>query len=275
MIKGIPEFVLRSHDQLTPSEQLARKEQSENLTDNEYLEEYDNPFGPTIKRIRMSDTLLDKWIKCTDEAIINKASANDTLVGEIEKEFKISHKLLEKYDLQNYVLNVVRNYVVYCLKRTQYGDGTVIDDTKVHMGAFWVNSMQEGEYNPIHMHPGCTVSSTIFLKIPEYDLRKSTGMKSRIGTGHTDGRLEMIHNCANSLTLETGTFRINPLPGDMYIWPSTLLHTVYPFLGTGERRSIAFNATHLLPTETLYDQPHIASYNKRYDKGTQVVGEAL
>jgi hypothetical protein len=100
-------------------------------------------------------------------------------------------------------------------------------------------------------------------------------MKSRIGTGHTDGRLELIHNCANSLTLETGTFRINPLPGDMYIWPSTLLHTVYPYLGSGERRSVAFNATHLLPTETLYDQPHIASYNKRYDKGVQVVGEAL
>ena len=245
------------------------------LKKNEYAEEYDNPFGPTIKRIRMSEDLLDRWIKCTDEAILNKAPANDTLVGEIEQEFKINHQQLEKYNLQNYTLDTVRDYVVYCLERTQYGDTKVIPDTKIHMGAFWVNSMFEGEYNPLHMHPGCTVSSTLFLKVPGYDTRKSTGLKSRVGTGVTDGRLEMVHNCANSLTLESGTFRVHPVPGDHYIWPSTLLHTVYPFVGEGERRSVAFNATHLLPTETLYDQPHIASYNKRYEEGIQVVGEAL
>jgi hypothetical protein len=84
MITGIPPFVLRSHDQLTSSEQLTRKEQVENLKDDEFIEEYDNPFGPTIKRVRMSNSLLDRWIKCTDEAIINRANANDTLVGEIE-----------------------------------------------------------------------------------------------------------------------------------------------------------------------------------------------
>ena len=245
------------------------------LKQDEYAFEYDNPFGPTIKRLKMSEDLLERWIKCTDEAITNKAPANDTLVGEIEYEYKISHDLLKKYDVQNFLLGAVKDYVVYCLERTQYGDSKVIPDTKIHMGAFWVNSMYEGEYNPLHMHPGCTVSATLFVKVPEYNERKSTGMKSRIGTGTTDGRLELIHNCANSLTLESGTFRVHPKPGEVYIWPSTLLHTVYPFIGKGERRSVAFNATHLLPTETLYDQPHIASYNKRYDKGVQVVGEAL
>ncbi len=245
------------------------------LKNNEYAEEYDNPFGPTIKRVQMSSDLLDRWIKCTDESILNKEPANDTLVGEIEYEFKLSHDLLKKYNLQDFSLGIIRDYVVYCLKRTQYGDTQVIEDTKVHMGAFWVNSMFEGEYNPLHMHPGCTVSCVLYLKTPEWVDRKSTGLKSRVGTGVTDGRLEMVHNCANSLTLESGTFRIHPKAGDMYIWPSTLLHTVYPFIGKGERRSVAFNATHLLPTETLYDQPHISVYSKRYDKGVQVVGEAI
>ena len=32
--------------------------------------------------------------------------------------------------------------------------------------------------------------------------------------------------------------------GEMYIWPSSLLHTVYPFFGNEVRRSIAWNGTY-------------------------------
>ena len=32
-----------------------------------------------------------------------------------------------------------------------------------------------------------------------------------------------------------------PRVGDFFLFPSSLIHTVYPFLGQGERRSIAFN----------------------------------
>ena len=36
---------------------------------------------------------------------------------------------------------------------------------------------------------------------------------------------------------------IEPTVGTMYIWPSQVLHTVYPFLGEEERRSVAWNGT--------------------------------
>ena len=32
----------------------------------------------------------------------------------------------------------------------------------------------------------------------------------------------------------------------MFMWPSNLLHTVYPFLGDEERRSVAWNGTYKL-----------------------------
>ena len=35
---------------------------------------------------------------------------------------------------------------------------------------------------------------------------------------------------------------LNPEPGSMALFPSNLLHTVYPFQGPGERRSVAFNS---------------------------------
>ena len=34
---------------------------------------------------------------------------------------------------------------------------------------------------------------------------------------------------------------IEPTVGTLWMWPAQLLHTVYPFLGEEERRSIAWN----------------------------------
>ena len=50
-----------------------------------------------------------------------------------------------------------------------------------------------------------------------------------------------------------GTFSTNPIPGMLYIFPSNLLHTVYPFKGDGERRSIAFNGLHKFKKEVNDD----------------------
>ena len=39
------------------------------------------------------------------------------------------------------------------------------------------------------------------------------------------------------------TYAITPQVGDFYLFPSYLMHTVYPFSGTDEeRRSVSFNA---------------------------------
>ena len=38
-------------------------------------------------------------------------------------------------------------------------------------------------------------------------------------------------------------FEIKPKVGDFYLFPNYLMHTVYPFYGKDERRSISFNAT--------------------------------
>jgi len=41
--------------------------------------------------------------------------------------------------------------------------------------------------------------------------------------------------------------------GVLYIWPSQLLHTVYPFQGSGERRSVSFNATHTIVGDDIME----------------------
>jgi hypothetical protein len=39
---------------------------------------------------------------------------------------------------------------------------------------------------------------------------------------------------------------VKPKVGQLLMFPSTLLHTVYPFQGSGERRSLAFNLNYKL-----------------------------
>ena len=46
----------------------------------------------------------------------------------------------------------------------------------------------------------------------------------------------------NQDIFEKGLVQITPVPGLMLMFPSYLVHTVYPFIGEGERRCIAFNA---------------------------------
>ena len=37
-------------------------------------------------------------------------------------------------------------------------------------------------------------------------------------------------------------FSINPKVGEFWLFPNYLMHTVYPFYGNEERRSVSFNA---------------------------------
>ena len=54
-----------------------------------------------------------------------------------------------------------------------------------------------------------------------------------------DGRVSMPRN-SPPLVKHRETFK--PKTGDLYIFPSFLMHDVHPFRGDGERRCFSFNA---------------------------------
>ena len=58
--------------------------------------------------------------------------------------------------------------------------------------------------------------------------------------------IDFINNACVPLTsLENPTQSFQPQVGDMFIFPSRLIHCVHPFIGPGERRSVSVNAFHL------------------------------
>ena len=80
-------------------------------------------------------------------------------------------------------------------------------------------------------------------------------IESKKGKTDNDGDITFVHSATgnrNFDVLEKGIISITPIVGMMIMFPSYLLHTVYPFMGEEERRCIAFNGTYRI----LSDNPH-------------------
>ena len=94
--------------------------------------------------------------------------------------------------------------------------------------------------SPEDISPNVQVSSVLYLKVPKNISRDLKNKK-----GSPDGAIEFISQGFGSelQSLSTGSRRFKPVAGHLYIFPSWLLHTVYPFVGKGERRSLSFNSS--------------------------------
>jgi uncharacterized protein (TIGR02466 family) len=104
----------------------------------------------------------------------------------------------------------------------------------------WINVNRPGDFNTLHCHPGCFLSATYYVKVPadmkggEIYFRDPRG--PAVAMYETPGiDLPWLGNGIG--------IPFKPESGHLLIFPSWLEHRVEPFQGTGERISIAFNAS--------------------------------
>ena len=67
-----------------------------------------------------------------------------------------------------------------------------------------------------------------------------------------DGNISFVHSSVgnrNFDVFEKGIMNLEPSPGLLVMFPSYLAHTVYPFIGEGERRCLPFNAVYRISDE--------------------------
>lgn len=101
----------------------------------------------------------------------------------------------------------------------------------------WMNANPVGGFNAPHTHPGAHWSGVYYVSQPEVEDGNS-------------GMIEFLDprsDLPNWRILEAPPFRLKkkfrPQPGEMVLFPSYLVHWVYPNEADAERISIAFNAT--------------------------------
>jgi|TARA_B100000953_G_C17935932_1_gene395384 hypothetical protein len=210
-------------------------------------------LGSRIGKVVMPKEKVSDLISITDKSVSLNEDFGYALASQIKNE-----KVLTKDDLGSiwtwleeevslYVKNILKDIDVRFSDKSKVSKNLNIETS---IESMWTVSQFENEYNPVHYHtemkspddlsPNCQVSSVLYLKIPKNISRNLTNKK-----GSPDGAIEFISQGFGTelQSLSTGSRRIRPMAGHLYIFPSWLPHTVYPFVGKGERRSLAFNSS--------------------------------
>ena len=207
-------------------------------------------FGPFIASVQLADDVTNALVKMTDKIIDDKKSEShgQSLAGVIDKELRVYKSDMDEFGVDQMLESCLRSYITHCAKVHLMFQETWTYASEVNSA--WVVSQYENEYNPIHNHTGCDVSGVIYLKTP--DVKGRRNIESKKGRPDNDSDISFVHSAIgnrNFDVLEKGIITMTPQPGQMVMFPSYLLHTVYPFIGKEERRCIAFNGTYRITNE--------------------------
>ena len=210
----------------------------------------DKHFGPFFASCMLPDDALNAMLKMSDEILSDKLSEShgQSLAGVIDKEIKVYKSDMEKAGVDQLIESCVRSYVVHCAKQHGFFEETHTFQSQINSA--WIVSQYANEYNPLHNHNGCDISAVIYLKCP--DVKGRRNLESKKGKGDNDGNIAFIHSSVGNRNFdifEKGIMNLEPAPGLLVMFPSYLAHTVYPFIGEGERRCLPFNAVYRIVDE--------------------------
>ena len=199
-----------------------------------------SPFGPRILCVKLPDNIIER-INHLGDTQQNKNNMDGRLAGQIKDEPELTDEEMDSIGIKKIFMDIGQQYVHTILSDKHHFDYNK-DDFYINMKfvSGWIVNQKENEYNPAHYHSNCSISAVLYLKVPEFKPRGYTGKKN------IDGCIEFINSTVDHSMLSAGCFLVEPKVGQLLMFPSTLLHTVYPFQGSGERRSLAFNLNYEL-----------------------------
>jgi len=182
--------------------------------------EFYSPFGPMIARARVPDALVER---------VNRF-ADGVARADRSTEFLLPESLLSEGgedSLARRTAQLVRRYLIGV-------EGGEV--ARVRFESFWVVSQRAATPSPVHFHSS-DVSGVLYLKVPEVDAGEEA--KTYISNRQA-GYINFLIGGKQPLSKSLISFR--PRVGDFYVFPGWLLHGAEPFAGSGERRSMSFNA---------------------------------
>lgn len=160
-----------------------------------------------------------------------KDSANNDLVGNLEKEFFLSesHAYLNDF-LQPYLKAYQDKFNVLDLYKVNP------DPKDFEMQRCWVNFQKKHEFNPVHKHSGI-LSFVLWLEIP-YAMEDEYNAISKKYSGY----FEFLYNSNLHGFCSLSILADKEYQYKMLIFPSSTSHCVYPFHSSdGYRISVSGN----------------------------------
>mgnify|MGYP001427580166 CR=1 FL=1 len=203
------------------------------------------PWSVPIFKTTLPPDVLQTMIEISDQVIADKdaKSHGGYLAGQIDTELLVEHNLLEQAGVMGFFLGAVRQFVMMCKCQQMPNRISEVQQEEwyTQMLTMWIISQQPGEYNPMHIHTQCTISSVMYLKVPKMLPSKKEHRSL------DDGSILFTSNASRDVDFSVPNIAIPPQVGDFYIFGAQQQHAVYPYrCAEGqkdvERRSISFNA---------------------------------
>lgn len=200
-------------------------------------------FGPFFGHFVLPKDVVSALLKMTDVLLKDSTSESwgKNLAGVINDEIYVFKEDMIKFGVDNILENCVKSYIINAAKMHHLHDDSYLYSSMINNA--WIVSQYENEYNPVHGHTRCDISAVLYLKTPNVKGRRNIKGKET----DNDSNITFIYNASSVRgmdILDRGMLSFQPNVGSLYIFPSYLLHTVYPFIGGEERRSLAFNAVY-------------------------------
>jgi len=194
-------------------------------------------FGPYLARYRVHEELL-KGLKERGEKTI-PGSGNKELAGVLKDQRGYSQQ-----DKEWFVKEFQPYMSAYSRASCEHENGMWNEQwsDKFELIALWINYMKENEYNPPHTHNG-QVTWVIFLETPDLDKERDQYVGRSVGPG----ALTFHYGEASFPKWNINQLTYIPMPGEMWIFPTMLEHSVIPFKTPGTRISVSGNLVYMPP----------------------------
>jgi hypothetical protein len=181
-----------------------------------------SPFGPMIAKAEIPHALVEKINRFADRHVREHEGSEFLLPSDLVGDGG-------EASLVRQTERLIGRYV-----RRMEGVAT----RRIQLDAFWIVSQYTGTPSPVHFHSG-DISGVMYLKVPDVDADELQEKKTYI-SGRQAGYINFLIGGKQRFSKSLISFK--PRVGDFYLFPGWLLHGAEPFRGSGERRSLAFNA---------------------------------
>jgi uncharacterized protein (TIGR02466 family) len=173
-------------------------------------------------------------------AHIAATESNSTTGTTTEGGFQTKDDLFQRENpgietLKKHIFNAVQDYAGVLIRQEVTRQPTKVDF--ILWG--WAVMYRAGNTQGVHVHPSANVSGVYYVTTPSVTLEP--GDAGKISFYDPRPRATMTQ-----LPFQATRHRVAPVPGDMYLFPSWLEHSVSAFQGEGERICIAFNGKLML-----------------------------
>ena len=213
------------------------------------------PFGPIMLHTKIPQYVIDNYNKHCDEIIADKKKLKNqdhshNLAGNVKCEFRIEKEFIEEEKNMQQIINAMAKHMLSAepwgpedsvslsyLANNPIGEISVglENITGAQILSLWGVSQWSGDFNPLHVHSG-DLSGVIYLKIPE----GRDAEYEKEDHHPAIGDIQFIAGTPQAFS--RNNLKVKPNVGDMFVFPSWLHHTAYPFRTPNqERRSLSFN----------------------------------